>query len=141
TSSPSSSGASPPNGGRSARKRAISLRPASMLQSYSPDLSLYEFVRRLALGEQAQALSALHRLGAVAHAELSVHGARVLLDGVLGEVKLLGDLRVGRARGHQRQYRALAVGQAERTLPVVSPEHDPAHAHRAHRRSDPRGRP
>ena len=49
------------------------------------------------LGRQAEPLGALHRLGAVAHAELAVERARVLLHGVRREEEALGDLLVGRA--------------------------------------------
>src|SRR6185503_10836965 len=98
TSSPSSSGASASNGGRSARKRAISLSRGSKLPvpigRPPPQLC-----------QQPEALAPLYGLGAVAHPELAVHRAGVFLDGVLGEVQLLCDLRVGCAGGHQRQHR------------------------------------
>ena len=43
--------------------------------------------------------SALDSLGAVAHLELAIDRARVLLDRVRGQVELLGDLPVGGTRG------------------------------------------
>src|SRR5215207_2926649 len=60
-------------------------------------------------GREAETLRALHRLGAVAHVQLAVERAGVLLHGVWGEEQPLGDLLVGGARGHQREHLALPV--------------------------------
>ena len=68
-----------------------------------------KFIQILRLRQEAEALSPLHGLGPVANAQLAVHRAGVLLDRVLGQMQLLGDLRVGRPRGHQIQDVAFAL--------------------------------
>src|SRR5581483_2556202 len=93
------------------------------------------------LRHQAKALSALHRLGAVAHAQLAVHRAGVLLDRVLGEVQRLGELRVGGPAGHQLQHRTLPLREPQRLVTVVALEHRPAEADQTYRAGDPPRRP
>ena len=55
------------------------------------------------LRDQPELLGAQDRLDAVAHVELSIQPARVLLHGVWREMELGRDLPVGRASGNQRR--------------------------------------
>src|SRR3954452_13071766 len=70
----------------------------------------------LVLRRQPEPLRALDRLGPVAHAELAIQPAGVLLDGVRREEQLRGDLAVGRAGGDQLEDLALARREPRRRL-------------------------
>jgi hypothetical protein len=63
------------------------------------------------LGDQAELAGPGDGLGAVGRAELAQQVADVLLHRVEADHQLLGDARVRRARGQQRQHLQLAGGQ------------------------------